>query len=326
MGNEPLVSPSPPEPNRLETAIREAVAYSDVFDYPVTAQEIHRYLVGCAATPETVQQALDTSLLPGGRLKSKSGYIFLPGREALVPLRQHRAGIAQSLWQHAYTYGIRIAQVPFVRMVAITGALALDNVNEDADIDYLIVTEPGRLWLCRALVIGVVRWAKRRGHVLCPNYILSERALVINERNLYTAREVAQMAPIAGFALYQRLRSLNPWVDELLPNAKGPPGRIEPAPIIHSPLRSWSERLLRTPFGDRLEAWEMHRKIDKLQKQKAHTTAPDESAFCADWCKGHFDGHAHLVLRSYSQRLDQLPTAPVRQKSASPSAVAGVVE
>jgi hypothetical protein len=310
-----LVFTPPPESNRLAIAILEAVAYADVFDYPVTAREIQRYLVAHASNLERVQQTLEASLLPRGELESRNGYYFLPGREALVPLRQHRAGVAKSLWQHAFAYSKWVARLPFVRMVAVTGALALDNVDEDADIDYLIVTEPGRLWLCRALVIGVVRLAARRGHVICPNYFLSERALVIDERNLYTARELVQMVPIVGLPIYERMRRLNVWADELLPNAKDPPREIAPAPAINPPIRGWLEHALRTPVGDRLEAWEMRRKIDKFQRQMAHSNAADEVAFCEDWCKGHFDGHAHAVLRSFSQRLEQLSKMPIQQES-----------
>jgi hypothetical protein len=47
----------------------------------------------------------------------------------------------------------------------------------------------------------------------------------------------------------------------------------------------------------------------------AHTTAPHEVAFCADWCKGHFDGHAHAVLHSFSQRLAQVSDVPIQQKT-----------
>lgn len=306
---------SPPDINPLETAILEAVIYADVFDYPVTAQEIHRYLVACQADLAGVQQALERSLLPHGRLECRSGYFFLPGRVALVALRQRRAAIARALWRHARVYGGWIARLPFVRMVAVTGALAVDNVDDDADIDYLIVTEPGRLWVCRALVIGLVRWAGLRGHAICPNYFLSERALVIGERNLYTARELAQMVPIAGVPVYESMRRLNAWADQFLPNATGLPRESAAAPVAGSVVRSWLEGALRTSLGGRLEDWEMRRKVAKFGSRMAGASAPDEVAFCADWCKGHFDGHAHAVLHSFSQRLDQVLDRPARPQS-----------
>jgi hypothetical protein len=308
-----LIQRSSFELTPIEDAILKTVIYSDIFSYPVTPQEIHRYLIAWAADPENVHQVLNASLLPHEHVASQHGYFFLPGREALVSLRQRRAQVAQALWQHACDYGRWIARLPFVRMVAVTGALAVDNVDDDADIDYLIVTEPGRLWLCRALVIALVRWAEHRGHVICPNYFLSERALVFNERNLYTAREVAQMVPIAGRPIYDRMRRLNPWVDELLPNAQGPSREIAPMPAGRVPIRGWIEHLLRTPAGEWLEVWEMNRKIRKFERQVVHTAAPEEAAFCAEWCKGHFDGHAQAVLHAFAQQLEQTPVGLPQQ-------------
>ena len=50
----------------LERAIVEAVAYADVFDYPLTADEVHRYLDGVSATRAGVSTALSSGrLVPG---------------------------------------------------------------------------------------------------------------------------------------------------------------------------------------------------------------------------------------------------------------------
>lgn len=315
---DPLQPQLRPHPERLETAILETIAYADVFDYAVTAEEIHRYLVACPADLASVKQTLATSLLPKKRVESRGGYVVLPGRQALFSLRQKRAAIAQSLWRQARRYGAWIARLPFVRMVAVTGALAVDNVEQDADIDYLIVTEPGRLWLCRALVIALVRWAERRGHMLCPNYFLAERALRIDERNLYTAREVAQMVPLSGLATYRHMRRLNSWVDDLLPNAVDAPGAIAPLPAGTTTLGAGIEGLLRTPIGEMLEQWEMRRKIPKLQRRQGKAASPGEAAFCADWCKGHFEGHGRYVLQTYAQRLEQLSGQPMQQEPIPP--------
>src|SRR5262249_52352610 len=153
--------------------------------------------------------------------------------------------------------------LPFVRMVAVTGALAMDNLADD-DIDYLIITEPGRLWLCRALVVAVVRTAAMRGVELCPNYFLSEQALELEERNLFTAHEVTQMVPLYGMQTYQRLRELNQWTDAYLPNAGGPPRRVAPAELGRHRARRILERTLRSRVANPVERWEMRRKVRKL--------------------------------------------------------------
>jgi hypothetical protein len=284
----------------LERAILLTVAYADIFDYPLTAAEIHRYLVGAAASPAVIQAALDGGRLVPHALSYHDGYMMLPGRETIAATRRRRAAVAARLWPLALRYGQVIAKLPFVRMVAVTGALAMDNVENDADIDFLIVTEPGRLWLCRALVIGLVRLAARRGDSLCPNYFLSEQALVLNEHTLYTAHELVQMVPIAGLPTYQRLRTLNTWADGFLPNAGGPPRQLAAGTAPDRQTRRLLEAALRTPAGGWVERWEMNRKVQKFSR---HRTGAAETAFCADWCKGHFDGQGGRTLAAFTDRL-----------------------
>src|SRR5438067_6184029 len=263
----------------LERAIVQAVAYADVFDYPLTADEIHRYLIGVPASRGMVR-----AVLGNGRpaVLARSGrYFTLEGRESAVDTRRARASVATDYWRRAVRYGHTMGNLPFVRMVAVTGALAMDNIA-DGDIDYLIITEPGRLWVCRALIVGLVRMAALRGTELCPNYFLSEQALVLNERNLFTAHEVAQMVPLTGMPTYQRLRALNRWTDAYLPNAGGAPRRIT---LVEPRQRRIVEYALRSRLCAPLERWEMHRKIRKLdQRSNGHA----EAAFGPDWCKGHF--------------------------------------
>ena len=289
-----------PERPALERAILLTVAYADVFDYPLTAAELHRYLIGAAASPAAIQATLESGRLIPHSLSYRDGYIMLPGREATAVTRRRRAAVAARLWPPALRYGKVIAGLPFVRMVAITGALAMDNVETSADIDFLIVTEPGRLWLCRALVIGLVRLAARRGDTLCPNYFLSEQALVLSEHTLYTAHELVQMVPLAGLPVYQRLRGSNAWADGFLPNADGPPRQLAAHSASGWPVRRVLEAALRSPPGGWVERWEMDRKVLKFSRQRNGAV---ETAFCADWCKGHFDGHGQRTMTAFSDRL-----------------------
>jgi hypothetical protein len=282
----------------LERAAVQAVAYSDIFDYPLTAAEIHRYLIGSAAPRDAVERVLHDGRLVPRCLGHRDGYFTLPGREAIVATRWRREQEAARRWRRALRYGRAIASLPFVRMVAVTGELAMDNMEPHSDIDYFIVTEPDRLWLCRLLVVAVVRSAAPRGDVICPNYLVSERALALDDRNLYTAHEVAQMVPIAGFATYRRFRELNAWVGGFLPNAGGAPRSAAAAPRGW-PVRVVAETILRTPAGARLEGWEMERKVRKLS---GNGTSHPEVSFSTDWCKGHVDGHGERILTTFDER------------------------
>ena len=291
----------------VERAGIEAVAYADVFGYPLTALELHRYLPGVQATPEAIRVALHRGRLAGRCLSYKRGYFTLSGRAELINLRRHRAAVAAPLWCQAERYGSAIASFPFVRLVAVSGALAVDNVEAEADIDYFIVTEPGRLWVCRAFVIGLVRLAARRGVRICPNYFLSERALTLPEHNLFAAHELAQMVPVDELATYYRMRQLNGWATRFLPNAAGVPRHVARCPGRAVRARRATEWVVRTPLGNWLERWEMTRKVKKFRRR---SDGNGEARFCEDRCKGHFEGYGLRVLAAFTERLRALELSP----------------
>lgn len=295
----------------LEAAILRTIAYADVFDYPLTGSEIHRFLIGVPATQTEVFAALQHERLMLHHLEMHGSYYTLPGRASLIPIRTRREESAQALWPAAQHYAAIIARLPFVRMVAVTGALAVDNPQEADDIDYLIITEPGRLWLCRALVIGVVKLAQRKGIVLCPNFFLSERALHIDEKSLFSAHELAQMVPLSGAPLYQQMMQANPWMLDFLPNTNGQVHHFALVTTGQHVLKSILEALLKTPLGTMLERWEMRRKIAKLTRRLGGTQT-HEVVFSTDRCQGHFDRHGEHTMSAYSLRLHQLDDSDAR--------------
>lgn len=292
----------------VESAILQTITYVDVFDYPLTSTEVHRYLIGISTSADEIRQILSNGRLVPHRLNRHDEYFALPGRSEIVETRRRREAVAQKMWPVARQYGRLLAALPFVRMVAITGSLAVNNVEPPADIDYLIVTEHGRLWSCRAWSILLVRLAARRGIHLCPNYFLSERSLRFGEENLYTAHELTQMVPISGIPIYRQMRQLNGWTAKFLPNASGIPEQAAMSPMKTAQNRikrfptSLTEGILRTPPGSWIEQWEMKRKIRKFSLM----TGGDESAFSADWCKGHFDGHRQRVLDKFDNQWQRV--------------------
>ncbi len=283
----------------LEGAILDALAYADIFQYPMTPDEIHRYLIGVKASLPEVGAALDNMETQQGIIECRDGLYTLPGRAHLVAIRHRRRQAAARLWPQAIHYGGLISHLPFVRMVAVTGSLAMNNGEPPADVDYLIVTRPGRLWLARAMVILLVRWAAARGCVLCPNYFLSETALALPERDLFTAHELVQMVPLSGFAVYAAMRRLNGWMAGYLPNALEPWWTGIDTGVKPPILQRLGELILRAPIFNRLERWEMERKVRKFAMQPGSHL---ETRFDAGHCKGHFGAHENRTLSAFQER------------------------
>lgn len=283
----------------IEQAVLETVAYSDIFEYPLRAEEIHRYLP-LRVSLDDLRPALDSGITALG---SENGYYFLKGRDSLVARRAIREAASRAALKRAHLFGRILGRLPFVRMVALTGSLAVLNLDESGDMDYMLVAAPGRVWTARGFAVLFGRLTARVGSVLCPNLIVSENALAWGQRDLYSARELCQMVPITGARLYARLRRINDWTEDLLPNAWGPPPLARPSSERRRFLQIAEEWALRGSLGERIESWEMRRKISRLSRQAGRGV---ETRFDADVCQGNFQHHGAQTRQALRERLTQL--------------------
>ncbi len=295
-----LITPlAPPHPVTIERAALETLAYSDIFDYPLRIDEIHRYL-SVPAPLDDLHSALDHQR---ELIACHDGYYFLSGRQDLVALRLKRESISRPALQHAFLFGRILGRLPFIRMVALTGSLALLNSEANADLDYMLVAVHGRVWMARAFALLFGRLTRLFGYTLCPNLIISDRVLAWRQRDVYTAREICQMIPIAGSAVYSHLRCINDWTGHFLPNASSTPPLTEASADSRPLVQLIQEWALSGKLGDRLEAWEMDRKIRRFSQQAGFGA---ETLFDADMCQGNFHHHGAQTRQALRDRLAQL--------------------
>ena len=290
---------------QITRAILKTVLYSDIFDYPLTPDEIAHYLIDAPGSKSQVLDILRDPARLDGRISQVDGFVTLPGRESTVAGRRLRSEISQRAWRKARFYARILGHLPFVRMVAITGALAMDNSKERDDVDILLVTAPRRVWLARAMSLLLVYAGKLTPKTLCPNYVISEEILRLEPRTVYVAHEFVQMVPLYGFETHQKMRAVNPWIQQMLPNAITPlhwepeyrPGRIGRC------IKGFMERLLAGRIGERLDVWEMKRKIRKFAARAA--LAHGSVIFDRNQVKGHFDDHGAGISLQFQRRLDE---------------------
>jgi hypothetical protein len=293
--------------DNLSRAVLQTVAYSDIFDYPLTAHEIHRYLIGVEASLEEVARTVEDE-----EIFTRTGdYFTLPGREEIVNIRMNREVRSRELLSQAMKYGRMLGALPYIRMVALTGSLAVMNVSGNQDFDYMLVTVPGRVWTARAFALAINRLASVRGYTLCPNLIISETALEWNVHDLYSAREVCQMKLIKGKDVYMRLMKVNAWIRDFLPNAFNANSMNATNKAQNSLVRGIRverfqhllETLLPGSLGDRFENWEMNRKIARFSKQAGFG---EETIFNTEICQGNFHHHRQWTHEAFEERLSAL--------------------
>ncbi len=297
-------------PSPLDQAILMTLLYADVFSFPMTAREIHHFLIGCAASAEEITCAIAnpsawlTQYIEVGTLNQQPIYTIRKADNTPVfATRQQRDIASTELWPKARRYGVLLGHLPFVRMVAITGALAMRNAGSPQDdLDYLLVVKQGRVWLARLGAVVLVRVCKVLGVTLCPNYVLADTALEQNRHDLFMAHELTQMIPLTGQGIYQEMRALNQWADAMLPNAQAPfYSEIDAAPRrVGRWIQTALELLLSGPVGHRLEEWERRRKMSKFHSQAAQST---DTVLDAEHVKGHFFDYGSRTLHRFEESL-----------------------
>jgi hypothetical protein len=170
----------------------------------------------------------------------------------------------------AYRYSRLIGSFPYVRGVFLSGSISKGYMEPDADIDYFIVTKPGRLWIARTLLIffkKTVLLNSRRN--FCVNYFIDTDHLTIPDRNIFTATEAAFLIPAFNPELYMAFVKANPWQQEYFPNfpvrdvSHCAPGRVRGLKWLY-------ETLMPGRLADRLDTWCMKRTMRRWKNKFAH--------------------------------------------------------
>lgn len=305
--------------HNIDVAILKTVIYGDIFHFPMTEEEIHHFLIHDEQVEfAVIKERLEFSSFLASSLCFDGTYYALATRPDIFTLRHDREKMMQQLAGRVKTYGRLLMYFPFVEFVGVTGALSMRNPSTDEDdLDYLVVTRPGRVWLARACIILLVRIMRLRKIEICPNYVLASDQLKQARQDLYIAHEIAQLLPLAQTTLYEQLRNQNRWTEDHLANANLPFHELSDSSLsrVGLMLKRGVELVLSTRIGDWVEQWEFRRKSQRFQQQ---ATAPSASAEIDEGhVKGHFQDYGHYVLEQYEKQLlaFQLDEAVTEMKS-----------
>ena len=257
----------------LHDAILSTLAYYDVLDMPLTAEEVFRYLIkkdGMVPSLHDVLLELENDHNVGGR----EGFYFLFDREYLVPLRKEHERLAKRKWRKARRAVRWLALVPSLRAVFVSGSLSMNNTDELSDLDVVIVTKHGRIWLTRLLVSGLLSLLRmrRRGDQtiapdkICPNHFITDESLHIPFQSLYTAQLYANLVPVmvADLELLKKFQMQNEWLFKYLHHWNMPP----PSPRLRRAMSGLGEFVFSGALGDWLET-----KARKYQKHRIERNA-----------------------------------------------------
>jgi hypothetical protein len=205
----------------IKDSILKTIAWFDLFDFPLTAEEIMEYLFKYDK-PLHIKEIRGTLALmcEEGVTEELKEHFVLKGRGSIVEIRKARKFIAEKLWTRTRLYGQYMRAVPFVRMIAVCNNLAYDNPNEQSDIDLFVVIKPGRMWTARFIItiilqfFGVRRYGDKIAGRFCLSFFvtankLNMKSIAIKPLDPYLAYWTKLVAPIYGEETYRNFKNEN---------------------------------------------------------------------------------------------------------------------
>lgn len=219
----------------LQKNILSTIIYYDVMDYPLTAFEIWKYLISDQGSGSNEQETKNNicSLaeavyeLEGEEMKKNveeyQGFYFLHGRQFLVGQRLTRNKISESKYKIILKAVKFLKFIPYIRMIAVSGRVAMKNAKKKSDLDLLIVFEKDHIFTGRFLsfmllsVLGIRRKGNKIKNRICSNHFLSTD-FSVSIKDLFSSHEYAFALPAFGFKYYQKFLEKNNWIKEYRTN------------------------------------------------------------------------------------------------------------
>lgn len=216
----------------LQKTVLSTIAYFDLFDFPLTAHETWKY---CIKRDEAdigyleVLQALE-DLIRTHNIETLFGFYFLPSRKEIVEKRRERYVLAESKFKKAKRIIAFLALIPHVRMIGVINTLSYSNARDESDIDIMIVTDLGSIWLVRFIAVSFLRsfnlrpTKDTRKNKICLNFLITSNALNLytvsqKPKDLHFAHIITHLVPVYNDrSAYQNFITQNSWTKDIFPN------------------------------------------------------------------------------------------------------------
>jgi len=211
-----------------EKAILKTLIYSDVFNFPLTKEEIWLYL----SSPHTISRKdFDIAIQRlTGKIIRKDGFFCLSGRAKCIDRRLKLANQTAKKIRIARKAAYFLSFIPTIQFIGISGGLAIGNAKKDDDIDLFIITKEKTLYGTRLWTLLMLEFLDLRrkrtdnSHAdkICVNLIIEETRLswALRLRDEYVAHEILQLKPLFDRgSMYGKFLKKNNWIKKYFPNA-----------------------------------------------------------------------------------------------------------
>ncbi len=264
--------------SEIQKNILATIAYYDGMDYPLAVFEVYKYLINFNPQPTThnpqpfslagiIKELNEYDLRRF--IEEDRGFHFLKGRKELVDRRIKCDKISAGKIKKLRRIVWFLRFIPFIRMIGITGALAMKNADYKSDWDVLIVLKNGRIWTGRTLITGFLHLIGKRRHSkkiedrICLNHFITDDFLEVATKEKFpefSAHEFSFMFPVFDTGIFQKFQIRNSWIRNYKPNFYlREVGRVGEIGVVRA-IREIGEKILNFDF---LEKW-----LGRWQREK----------------------------------------------------------
>jgi len=296
---------------QTQRAVIRTLAYFSIFKHPLKIDEIHNFLLFHKCTIDDVRGAIK-ELKSTGKIFEIDEFFMIENRSEWVRDRISGEKLAEKFWLVAKFMACLIKKFPFVRAIFVSGSLAKWNVSIHTDIDFFIITKSKRLWLTRSFLIAFKKlFLFNSKKFFCVNYFITDDHLEIEDKNIFTAMEIASVKPVYNIDLYFKFLDANNWVKNFLPNFS-PVQIAKPISNKISLLQTFSENFLELTLNnsrnllDKFDLKLMEKWKEIWRRRYPNFTEEERDLMfrCRPYTsKAHPNNFQEFVLKNYNERV-----------------------
>lgn len=211
-----------------QKAIFKTLLYSSLFRFPLSSEELYRYLFFTKTlTFSDFSKSLEKV---SSKFCTQDGLYSLPEYKEDIVKRQKMQSLVAEKYKKALGSANLLSYIPTIYFIGLSGSLSVGSAKKEDDIDFFIITRKNTIFISRLFALFLLQISgRRRGFKekkspdkICLNMWIDMSSLQFSPhlRDLYTAREIAQMQPLFERQnVYQKFIQTNDWVRYFLPHA-----------------------------------------------------------------------------------------------------------
>ncbi|WP_435354583.1 hypothetical protein [Emticicia sp. SJ17W-69] len=281
--------------------ILQAIIYSNIFQYPLTKEEIfHRTSLSVVE----VEKGLE-DLKANGQIFLIENYYCLQNQAQLVENRIKRNKLAEKRLPTARFITRIIALFPFIRGVFLSGSISKNCMYPDSDIDFFIITAPNRLWITRTFCVFFKKiFLFNSENYFCFNYLIDLNHLKINGSNKFLAYEIVTLIPVYGEDICKDFFIKNNWIKDYYPNF--PLGKMPMKIVSKAKFQYFFEVILSNKLGNFLDNWLFEKALAINKKRHPETFFQNPEVFInfqRHIAKAHTSNGHQKILETYKETI-----------------------